>query len=231
MKPSTSLGLAATAFVTLTMLPGEIEASRGRLPIPIIYGSDESIIHVSDLSPEAKQVVSRKLGQDVAIGFHYKRFHIFWFDFWTWDGRHVLYKGDKCWQLEPGDWERILSESEREGLGKPFWYRVPGGLAVVMAVAILCVMVLPIGHSRDTARVKKLLQDERYEQALKAFAGMPRAGPPVEYHGVEMEPAEVAFIKTVEDLRARGVPEEEAEDNLQMILRVIDAEAVKSVES
>lgn len=36
MKPSISHGLAAVAFVALTMLPREVEAWRGRIPIPIV---------------------------------------------------------------------------------------------------------------------------------------------------------------------------------------------------
>ena len=84
MKPSTSFGLAAAAFVALTVLPGEVEAGRFRIPIPIIYGSDEKIIHVTDLPPDIRQAVSQKLEQDVAVGFYYKRCHIFWLDVWTW---------------------------------------------------------------------------------------------------------------------------------------------------
>ena len=233
MKPSISRGLAAAAFVALTMLPGEVEARRGGIPIPIVGGHGEKIVHVTDLPPDTRRAVSQELGQDVAVGFYYERVHIFWLDLWTWGGEHVLYRGNNCRQLEPSDWERILPESEREKLGKPFWYRIPSGLAVVIALAFLGFLASRSHASGshatvDTARARKLLQDERYQQALQVFAKMPRAGPPVKYHRVLMEPAELAFIKAVEYLQSHGIPEEEDKDNIRRILRAIVAEAQES---
>jgi len=51
MKPSMSRGPAATTFVALTTWPGEAEAPRGRLPIPIVCGSGKKIVYVTDLPP------------------------------------------------------------------------------------------------------------------------------------------------------------------------------------
>ena len=136
------------------------------LPIPVFYGWGEEIDHVGDLPSDIKEDIRRELGRDPAIGFAYRRFHIFWLDFWTWDGRHVLYcsEGKIYWEIGPeswigpDSWAELLGRRESEMLSTPILYRFPlglsifGGLVILGTLAILSSWFTPAHRSRRPLR-------------------------------------------------------------------------------
>ncbi|MHC4404958.1 MAG: hypothetical protein ACYTG0_35370 [Planctomycetota bacterium] len=204
-------GRALAALVVAATLSGQADG------FVVIYGTDEKMAHVRDLPSDVEEDVRREMGHDVAIGFLYERFHVFWLDFWTWGGRHVLYAGDEYWELEPIDWQGLLGEEGSENLSKPILYRFPLGLTIVVGLVIVGVLAAKLFPS-DATRARRLLKDERYQQAVQAYAE--KVSPPDGSEETPESPAEspkAAFASAVE-----------AERNMNLILRALAAEAEES---
>jgi hypothetical protein len=223
MKPPRYLRRVLLVLVAVAAFPGKAEAKR----IPIFFGWGDNISHMRDLPSEVKQEVRRELGHDVAVGFKYNRFHIFWLDIWTWGGSHVLYSGDRYWELPPADWKEIVGGEGSEGLGKPFLYRFPLGLTLLVCVVAIVGAGKVLGSwafPSEETRVRRLFQDERYRQAVRAYGEkMSPPGGPSRIEGSQEGDPKVAFAAAVDFLRGQGVPPAEAEKNLLLILRVLDA--------
>ena len=192
--------------------------------IPIFFGWGETISHVRDLPSEVKQEARQELGRDVAVGFKYNRFHIFWLDIWTWGGSHVLYSGDDFWEPTPTGWKELLGGEGSASLGKPFLYRFPLGLTLLGSVVVVAVLGKTIGSrlfpSEETC-VRRLLKDKRYREAVRRYEQ--KVSPPgglSRIEGSEEGDPKAAFAGAVEYLRSQGVPTAEAEENLLLILRV-----------
>ena len=230
-------GRGLAGFIVIAALSQEAEG------FVIVYGTSEKIAHVADLPSDAKEEIGREVGRrNVAVGFHYKRFHILWLDFWTWDGRHVLYAGEEYWEPdEPAVWKQILGTASP---GKPLLYRFPLGLTIVVGLIVLGVLFSWLFPS-DEARTRKLLKDERYQEALKICAEKiapeePAAeAPEGETEVPEPEAAtpeaqeesfKAAFAAAVDLLRTNGVPADEAERNMELILRTLASAAEGSEE-
>jgi hypothetical protein len=227
MKPRVSGGLllAVLGGIAIFSAVGQARAAGEPilLGIPIVYGWGEEVAHVAALPGDARDGVRRELGKDVAIGYFYKRFHIFWLDLWTWDGRHVLYAGNECWELPPDAWAEILGATESQKLGKPILYRFPLGLTILVGLVVLGVVTSKVFPS-DAARAKKLLKDDRYQQALDTYANkvFPEQAPG-ETEPVAAESPQVAMASALEHLRNHGIPADEAEKNMLAILRALAA--------
>jgi hypothetical protein len=220
MKALLYLGRVLLVLVAVAIFPGKAEAKR----IPIFFGWGDKISHVRDLPSDVRQQARQELGRDVAVGFKYSRFHIFWLDIWTWGGSHVLYSGDNYSEPTPADWKEILGGEGRESLGKPFLYRFPLGLTILGCVVVVAVLGKTIGSRlfpSEETRVRRLLKDERYRQAVRTYENI--VSPPgglSRIEGSQEGDPQVAFASAVESLRAQGVPAAEAEENLLLILRV-----------
>lgn len=214
----------ATLFVGLAMAD-EVSAAKIPIPIPVIFGHGEEIAYLCDLPSGVKKQVCEQLGvDDVAVGFFYKRFHIFWIDAWTWGGFRVLFKGDQYWNPPQEAWEAILGKEAGEGLSRPFLYRFPLSWVLVGALLLLGISKSFFLPSVAT-RIRRLLKDHRYPEALQIYfdnlappEGAPGAEPPPEGETLPaMDPA-AAFRSAREHLVRHGIASHEAEDNLGLLL-------------
>ena len=217
MTPRQVLGLAILAG---TAFPQSVEAARG-VPIAIIWGQSEEIAHVGDLPAGVRGEVSRELGSDVAIGFFYKRAHLFWLSVWTWDGQHVLYNGDAYWVPPPDAWKKLLGADGAANLPTPIYYRFPLGLDVA-GVLLLLSLVLSRAFPSDEKRARRLIEEPRYREAVGDYltAVSPPKEPP---DGATREPLspEVAFERSVRRLRNQGLSAEQAEADLRFLLHML----------
>jgi hypothetical protein len=130
------LSLVALGILLLAPAP----ASAG-IPIPIIWGEGDEIDHVQDLPPQLKQELAKEvkgMPSSVAVGFHYKRLHVFWANLWTWEGTYCLYAGDQYWPLTLAQVVALTGKSESD-FSKPFLYKFPLGLLILGGVILLIV--------------------------------------------------------------------------------------------
>src|SRR5688572_23360234 len=160
----------AAGFTTLiAALTAADEVSAARIPVPVFFGQGEQIAHLCDLPGEVEKQVCKELGvDDVAVGFFYKKFHIFWVDAWTWGGSRVLFKGNQYWTLPPEAWEATLGKEASESLSKPFLYRFPPCMMLIGSLLLLGVSKSALLPSIAT-RVRRLLKDHRYQEALAIY--------------------------------------------------------------
>jgi len=201
------------------------------VPIPVIFGHGEQIAYLCDLPGEIEKQICQELGvDDVAIGFFYKRFHIFWIDAWTWGGFRVLFKGNQYWTLPPEAWDGILGKEANEGLSKPFLYRFPLCMLLIGSLVVLGISKSALFPSMAT-RARRLLKDQRYQEALRIYFEnlAPPEPPPGEESRAEQEAppavdAEAAFRSARERLVREGIATHQAEDNLQLLLGVMAME-------
>lgn len=186
----------------------------------ITYG--DTMTKVGELPPTERQAM-RQAGRDVAVGFRYDYFGLFWLDLWTWGGEFCLYDDKNYDPIPPAEVARLLKINESE-LSKPFLYKVPLGLVIVLVVVALVVAVKLLKPTPPD-RLTPLLQDARYQKALEIMAAEgkkqeavavanPAAPPP----GYQQPADDPAFRAALDHLVSEGIPREEAEQNLQLIL-------------
>jgi hypothetical protein len=221
MRPHLPRILCASAFLLVAFAPDPAYAQRRGIPVPIVFGWGETIGRVGELPERVREEVRRELGHDVSIGFHYHRVHVFWLDLWTWDGRHVLYRGDRYWALGPDDWGQLIGYGAARELDQPLSYRFPMGAVLIgtlFLVGTLWSRVFPSGRER----ARRLLRDERYREAIELYVR--RVEPPADGGapgGGTPAPEEAAFEDAVRLLGDRGVDAGQAEKNLRTILRAL----------
>jgi hypothetical protein len=124
-----------TVVPVLLLLLSPAPARAARIPIFLIWGSGETISHLEDLSAEVKQTLPPQVPRHVKVGFKYNYFHLFWCNVWTWDGRYVLYDGQRYIPLQEGDLVVFTGKTESE-FGKPFFYQVPVGLVILVGLVV-----------------------------------------------------------------------------------------------
>ena len=110
--------------------------------IPIIWGNDSTIKVVGELPEGAREEIVKELKQDVSVGYMYDRFHIYYADLWTWNGRYVLFKDDNYWDGTPAQWNGMLGGAPEEKFGKPWSYTFPLGLTLLV-VGISAWIIVP----------------------------------------------------------------------------------------
>jgi hypothetical protein len=208
-----TLGLS----LALAALSSADKAEAGGIPIVVIYGEEEQITHVGELPGHLREQARRELGQDVSIGFIWRRFHIYYVSFWTWGGEHVLYKGDRYWAPKADAWEKLLGKEEAAKLSVPFFYRFPLGLAAVGGLFALGI-VGPRLFPSDRERARRLLKDPRYVDALAEFA---QAIAPPEGSSRRALSREAAMEAAVRRLQDQGIPAARAEANFRTLVRVL----------
>ncbi len=178
--------------------------------IPIIYGSGEKVEKMGDLPDDARNAMRKELSQEVSVGFLYRHAHIYYIDFWTWDGRHVLFNGDRYWKMEDGQWLMLLGELPSQKFGKPYAYRFPLGLIIVFVFVVMCVLQ-PIVSPSDEQTFAKVVKDPRYLAAAESVLPDDREPLSTDYDNERFDSA----IASMKDF---GIPEHTARNNLRLLL-------------
>lgn len=205
------LGMAIAAYAAVAWSPRAAQAG-----IPIVYGTADKIVRLGTLPKEAADSVEQELHKRVELGYFYQRFQIYWLDFWTWDGKHVLFAGDEYWELEPDQWSDLLGDSKATLLKEPFLYNFPPGLIIVCAIGVMCTAA-SWRTRRRMSRATSLLNDPRYPEAMRRFFELMSQSTATE-QGPAPSASGKAMMDAVQVLRQRGIPLEEAEENLKFLV-------------
>jgi hypothetical protein len=219
MRPHLHRILCTSAFLLVAFAPDPAYAQRRGIPIPVVFGWGEAIDRVGELPESVREEVRRELGTDVSIGYHYQRAHVFWLSFWTWDGGHVLYQGDRYWKLGPAEWGQLLGSRGAETLDTPLLYRFPLGLDILAGLVVIGIVRSRLFPSAQE-RARRLLKQSCYREALELYARhvLPPEGGEAPEEGDPVDP-EAALANAVNHLCDRGIPPDEAARNMQVILR------------
>ncbi len=162
MKPQ----LLAAAILVLPCLTSTARA-RDQKAIP--FGTGEALVHVCDLPPEVRAELRQQTQFDLAVGFFYQHFSVFdeEFNFWSWDGKYVLYQGRRYLNVTDEEIVQLIGREKYDSLGKPLAYRIP--FASLTAAVIGFAIGVSIYRSAP-ARTKRLLKDARYQGALQIYS-------------------------------------------------------------
>ena len=178
--------------------------------IPIIYGHGEKVEKMGELPDGARESIRTELGQEVSVGFLYRHAHVYHLDFWTWDGKHVLFNGDRYWKMEDGQWLMLLSESPSQKFGKPYAYRFPLGLIILCVITAMGVLQ-PIVSPSDEQRLAKVVEDSRYLAAADSVLPNDRECLSTDYD-------DERFDSAIASLKDYGISEDKARINLRILL-------------
>ncbi|MCA9442906.1 MAG: hypothetical protein KC964_19035 [Candidatus Omnitrophica bacterium] len=221
MMKTNSICLSVCLLFGGLLLQIEEANARGRgIPIPIFFGSGEKVIHLADLPKDVKREFRMETGHEGSLGFLYERFHIFYLDIWTWNGRYVLYEDELYYEIS-SEFREALLTSGVKGFRKPILYTFPiGGILLVLIV------VAAIGFPRlfpsPESQVRRLFNDERYQEAITLYSNKVRPSNQTEDgNDLEATPPEKAFESAVEHLEKKGIEHDEAQRNLQIMFQIL----------
>ena len=122
------------------------DAKRG---IPIVYGTGDEIKEVGPIAKKKRKWANKKFSPGVKIGFYYERFHIFFLDVWTWNGKFVVFNDKGYSEPNPKQWRYMLGKSGTAKLSKPFGYFAPTGLIILVVLGIGLVALMLLGGGDD----------------------------------------------------------------------------------
>jgi hypothetical protein len=196
------------------------------LAIPIVWDKGETITHLADLpqnAPLRKQLNVAANFQPSKLGYKHWRLRIFWCPIWTADGEFVAYTTERAPYLplstNPEETARVAGMNV-DDVSVPLMYRFPlgwwiiGGLVIFGSIASALdksTPPTPLGPQPIPISTEdvQLLTDEKYQKAIEAVYAEGRMGEQVTMDDIQ---------RGVETLIARGVPREEAELNLALVL-------------
>ena len=217
----------ALAIATCAAWPDTVSAA-------VLITRGDTVKHIADIPSPAKELVVAMLQRDgngnrnvqPAVGFAYKYWGIFWIDFWTWDGRFCIYEDRTVYGEPPVAFlAGLLNVSEAE-LTPPFFYRFPPGLLIIAGFILLGVLCAVFKKS-PIQRQKALVEDVRYQRAVEIIAeelqkeenaAKTHAANPDAPATAETIPSLTPFDTAVEYLVREGIPRDEAQANLALIL-------------
>lgn len=236
MRPLLPRGLALAVAALFFLNPGRASAKL----ILITWG--DTINHLGEINNPVYQKTLRNEGRAKlpAVGFKYTSFGIFWLDLWTWSGEYCLFE-DKTYQPIPASLAADLMGVPESSLSKPFLYRYPLGLLILIGIVTVGVPVAWL-RGAEGRRIRRLFSDARYHQALSILAdhstrrqeareqwqaAVQQAKerdeePPPE--PVPPQPDDGGFEEAVLHLVREGIPREEAEKNLSTMLHALAAQ-------
>ncbi len=162
MKPH----LLAAAILAL---PCWTSTARARDQQGILFGPGEALVHVCDLPLEARAELRQRTQFDLAVGYFYQHFSVFdeEFNFWSWDGKYVLYQGRRYLNVTDEEMVQLLGREKYDSLGKPLAYRVP---FASLTAAVLAFTIGVLIYRSSPVRTKRLLKDARYQEALRIYS-------------------------------------------------------------
>src|SRR6266699_1336761 len=86
------------ALFALILLPAPASAGA------ILITRGDSFSKIADIKdPEIRQKIRQATGKDMAVGFKYSYFGVFWIDFWTWGGEYCVFEDKNYSPLTPAD--------------------------------------------------------------------------------------------------------------------------------
>jgi hypothetical protein len=195
------------------LLPGWATSVSAQ-PKGIQYGWGDKVVHVADLPAEVRGLFQKEMGPDVAIGFFYRHWFLFGdgFDFWTWDGKYVLFTRNEYWPMPEEGFKRILGPERFAALGQPLTYRFPAGLATVLALVAGFSGWLYFFPPAPT-RAAKLLQDQKYQEGFALYCkNLPSETEPSAEQRAQALAVAATFLQ-----EHHGIPEEEASSKLLLL--------------
>jgi hypothetical protein len=213
-EPRDTLALVAVLAVA-PWIPTQVEAGRGI----VVITQGEDIKEIGAVADEYVAEVREVTGTVPTVGFIHEGFGLFWLNVWTWDGRYCLYADDQYWEIEPAQAATLLGIPESQ-LSSPFFYRVPPGLLVLIAIAIL-IGIAKVFSLRREKQLEQLFQDERYQRALTLINDRTAATNEGTEIGDEKAAFERGFEEAVQYLNGEGVPVAQAQQNLVSMIEVI----------
>ena len=215
--------LPVLALVFLMGFLDSVAHAHAAAGIPIIWGHGETVSELGNLPDDVREAVAKDLGQEVSVGFVYSRFHLYYADMWTWNGRHVLYHGDRCWSPDDAQWRQLLGTSVEEKFGKPLQYRFPIGLTLLVSITVLW-NALPRIFPTPEKKLQRLSQDARYASALESV--FPTSDPALR---TTIDP--MRFDAAIVSLRGHGISESKARRNLQMLVGAVCADREQCIQA
>jgi hypothetical protein len=177
----------------------------------------DTVSHLGEVSNQHKLEVQAAHGADVAVGYHYKYWGLFWVDFWTSSGEYCLYRGESYRPLSPAEAAELLGKPEDE-LSKPFLYRFPLGWLLLTAVLVIVVLRMSLAKPLKD-KINPSPRDFRYLKALAIMAEHATRVDAAAALGAEGQATELnSFEVGVLFLTRQGISQAEAEQNLAQLL-------------
>ena len=217
--------VAVVVFLSCGLFATAAYAQPG--PEPLLFGWEETVVPVADLSPEQQAAFRQawNIELDLNVGFAYRRAFIFreGFSLWNWRGRHVLFDGDNVAEIAPSDLSALIGPAQVAALRPPLAYRLPAGLTtIIVFVLIVVAAIYFVPTQRKKAR--RVLQDARYIQASEIYAAtLPK---PEEESTLALRKA--ALETAIEFLVVeKSVPRTDAAANLKLILSLQEEQLSK----
>jgi hypothetical protein len=153
----------ALAFAWLGYSPSTAEA-KGIM----IISSGDSFFELGDIKGNTNLQAGMPGG--MKVGYKYSFFGIFWLDLWTWGGEYCLFK-DRDYVSIPPEVAAGLLGIDPSKLSKPFWYRFPSLLVIIVGVVLLFVLMAIFGARMEAKEDKlydSLITNPDYSKALEA---------------------------------------------------------------
>ena len=168
------------------------------------FGTGETIDFLTRLpkeSPVHDEFVDPARGSLGSVGYKYTQFSLA-IPMWTWGGEYVVYSGDRYVTIgtDAGAVAQTLGVSEGE-LAVPFLYKYPFGLVALAVVVLFFSACIGIGKVLLGQRVARLLADPVYQHALRLALDTDKG-----------------LNQAVDYLRTQGVPFEQAQANMQLLI-------------
>jgi hypothetical protein len=208
-----------------------VNPSRARAAGVVLITHGTTVNHVADIPAEHQQAIRQQLGAGVAIGYTYSYFGVFWLDLWTWGGEYCLFRDKTAWKVPRDMLAQIAGKSSVDELGKPFLYKFPLGLIILLGILFFAV---PAGIRKKTAqrKIQRLFADPRYQKALNliaervnkeqaAVAAASQEGQAVAPAAAEESQRHRIFDEAVQLLVSEGIDQLEAEQNLALMLHIL----------
>ena len=195
--------------MTIAFLAGPLQPS-SFAGIPIVYGHGEKVEKMGELPEGARESIAKELGQDVSVGFLYRYAHVYHIDFWTWDGQHVLFNGNRYWKMEDGQWLMSLGELPSQKFGKPYAYRFPLGLIISFVILVMFALQ-PIVSPSDEQTFAKVAKDPRYLAAADSVLPNDRVSLNTDYDNDRFDAA-------IASLKDDGISEHVARKYLRVLV-------------
>ncbi len=178
-----------------------------RAGIPIIYGHGDTVAHVANL-PAGHPAQLGRPGS--AVGYHYLRYHIYWCDLWTSSGQYCVYHENTFVPLGNDAKEAAFKLGMPEdSLRRPVFYLFPLGWVLIGGfVAVSTTVGVIQKRNSPLARAERLLKQPLYQEACQVAGSGPNG-----------------FENAVSFLVGRGLAQDKAYDNMQLLAAYLNAMA------